>query len=370
MTMSRRCFFIGVALRDNPVAYHFSALARQLAARGHNVVLITPHRMLELENHQGNPATYTWPSERSVHLRDALFLWTLIRRHHPDCMVANFCAVNLMVCVGWLARVPVRVAWHHTATAAIDMDDTGPLWIRKLLRFRKSVVLRLATHVVAVSKAMVVDLEKVFHVPKSKSLVFYNSLDGREFHPEPHKDDMPGKKLVCVGRFARCKGQDVLIRALGILCATEAGVSIDFVGEGPQEQGCRRLANVLGVGARCNFLGKRLHDEAVRQIAGAAVSVIPSRSEGLPLVAIESLAVGTPVVASEVGGLPEIIREGLEGFLVPPDNPEVLASKLKLLLTDAALRRRIGLQGRERFLSTFEQGKIVEQQVNWLESIT
>ena len=368
--MRTYCFFIGVTLNENPVAYHFGALARQLAARGHKVVLITPHRMLELENHQGNPAIYTWPSERPVHLRDALFLWRLIRLYRADCMVANFSAVNLMVCLGCLARVPVRVAWYHTPTASLDMDSTAPLWIRKSQRFRKRVVYRLATHIVAVSKATAVDSQKVFHVPKSKSLVFYNSLDCREFYPEPQKDDIPGKKLVCVGRFDKSKGQDVLIRALGILCSTEAGVSIDFVGEGPQEQHCRRLAKVLGVGACCNFLGKRPHDEAVRRIGGAVVSVLPSRSEGLALVGIESLALGTPIVASEVGGLAEVIRDGLEGFLVPPDNPEVLASKLKLLVTDARLRQKMGVNARERFLSTFEQGKIVEQQADWLENIT
>jgi len=77
--MSAHCFIIGVTLNDNPVASHFSALARQLAARGHKVVLITPHRMLELENADGNPAIYTWPSDRPTRFRDAAFLWRLIR---------------------------------------------------------------------------------------------------------------------------------------------------------------------------------------------------------------------------------------------------------------------------------------------------
>jgi glycosyltransferase involved in cell wall biosynthesis len=85
---------------------------------------------------------------------------------------------------------------------------------------------------------------------------------------------------------------------------------------------------------------------------------------------VESLAVGTPVVASSVGGIPEVVRDGVDGFLVPPDDPAALAAKVKLLLSDVELRRKMSLNARERFLSTFEQGKVVEEQADWLENIT
>ena len=370
MTGSRRCFFIGVTLDENPVAYHFSALAKRLVARGHRVVILTPHRKVALEDHDGNPAIYTWPSERPTHLRDAFFLWGLIRRYHADCVVANFAAVNVMVLVGWLARVRVRVSWYHTPSAAIDIDSIELAWVLKLKRIRKRMVYGLATHVVTVSKATAVDSQKVFRIPKRKSLVFFNSLDEHQVSPRVRSSVASGQNLICVGRLDKIKGQDVLIRALAILGLTGLYARVDFVGEGPQESGYRRLARDLGVERCCAFLGRRPHYEVLNRISDAVVSIIPSRCEGLCLVAIESLAAGTPVIASEVGGLPEIIEHGVEGFLVPPDDPEALASKLKLLLNDAELRRRMGLNGRERFLSTFEQGKIVEQQADWLESIT
>jgi len=74
-------------------------------------------------------------------------------------------------------------------------------------------------------------------------------------------------------------------------------------------------------------------------------------------------------VASRVGGIPEIIRDGLDGFLVQPNEPGVLAEKLALLLSDSTLRRKMQQSARERFLSTFEQGRVIPQQADWFEQI-
>jgi glycosyltransferase involved in cell wall biosynthesis len=104
-------------------------------------------------------------------------------------------------------------------------------------------------------------------------------------------------------------------------------------------------------------------------MAESALTVVPSRSEAFGLVVIESMAVGTPAVASAVGGIPEIIRDGVDGFLVPPDDPAALADKIGLLLSNAELRHKMGLNARERFLSRFEQSRVVKEQADWLEQI-
>ena len=96
---------------------------------------------------------------------------------------------------------------------------------------------------------------------------------------------------------------------------------------------------------------------------------MPSRSDNCPLAAIESLAVGTPVVASQVGGIPEIVRDGLDGFLVPPENPAALAAKLEKVITDAELRRKLGGNARAGFLARFEQRNMVRDQADWLEEL-
>jgi glycosyltransferase involved in cell wall biosynthesis len=84
---------------------------------------------------------------------------------------------------------------------------------------------------------------------------------------------------------------------------------------------------------------------------------------------IESLAVGTPVIGSNVGGIVEMIRDGVEGFLVEPDDPAALAEKLRLILLDKGLRDRMGRNARARFLEFFEQKRSLAEQVEWFERL-
>ena len=96
--------------------------------------------------------------------------------------------------------------------------------------------------------------------------------------------------------------------------------------------------------------------------------MVPSRSESFGLVNVEALSLGTPVIASRVGGIPEIIRCGLDGYLAPPDDPAALGASLRELLPNLELRARLGRHARERFLSAFEAGLRARHYVDWLEA--
>ncbi len=366
--MKPHCYFIGTTLGDNPVPHHFVALARELARRGHRVVLLAPHRRVDLQDPMGNPAVYTWPSERPTRWRDALFLLRLIRQFQPATLIANFAAVNMMTTVGWLGGVPNRVVWYRTMTAQLSRDYETPQWKTRLLRMRKKMVYHAATHMVANSLASATDLQSIYAVPTAKCRVFFNSLAdplaGGQLSIAPAEN-----KLVCVGRLFPSKGQDVLIRALALLQQRFPGVQAEFVGQGPALGALSELAGALGVKERCVFSGQVPHEQVLRKMAGATVTVVPSRSEAFGLVNIESLAVGTPVVGSAVGGILEIIRDGQDGFLVPPENPEALAGKLAVVLGSPELRRQMSLNARQRFLSCFEQGCLVREQADWQETL-
>lgn len=363
--MSGHCYLIATSWSNSPVSQHFRALADRLAARGHQVVLLVDQGKRHRENAGANPAVYVWPSTRPVRVRDVLFFSRLVRRYRPDCILANFAAVNIMIGVGWLLGVKRRIAWYHTIASANDLDSALPRWKRRLLRLRKQLVYRRATRLVANSRAAAQDLEMTFGMPSEKITAFHFSLPD----PGPAGERSAGSRtrVVCAGRLETTKGQDVLIRALALLQADIPEAVVEFVGDGSRRQSLEDLAAQLGVERYCVFRGAVPHREVLAHMRSAAVTVVPSRSEAWGSVAMESMAVGTPVIASRAGGLPELVRDGVDGYLVPPDQPEALREKLRALLLDGPAREAMGRNAREGFLERFEQSRSTAALADWLE---
>jgi glycosyltransferase involved in cell wall biosynthesis len=370
--MSSHCYFVSTSGGRGPIPSHLMELSRTLAQRGHRVIILVGNHKKYLENHKTNPSTYAWPSTRPTKLRDAIFLFKLIRYLKPDCLIANFASVNLMMLIGWLTRVPHRVCWYHTMSHQLAFDrQTNNIsrWKQQFLQVRKRLIYSFATKIVAVSEAALRDVCHVFHIAKEKGLVFYNDLQD----PLPLQGienlTSPSFKLICVGRLFFSKGQDVLIRAIAQLVKDIPNFSLQFIGDGPIKSYLYNLVSELSLVDKCVFAGALSHAEVIKHLASSYVSMVPSRSEAFGLVVIESMAVGTPVVATNVGGIPEIVRDGLDGFLVPPDNPGEIAAKLLLLLKNPGLRATMAKNARQRFLEKFEQKNAVLLKANWLESL-
>jgi len=352
------------------VPSHFKALGDELVRRGHQVIILVGGRATDLEKQSGNPLVFTWPSRRPTKIKDALFARRLFSRYQPDCLIANFGAVNLMTIVGWLAGVPGRVVWYHTLYEAIKIDNIMPAWKRRALTLRKRMVYRLATHFVPVTLAAQKDLCSVFGVSPERCSVFYNPLCDPVGFEAPKADSPPGDyQIICVGRFNLIKGQDVLIRALPDVKSEFPNIKVHFAGDGPLREGCQNLARALNVEDSCVFWGTLPHPDILRLIKASEISVIPSRSDNCPLVLIESLACGKPVIASRVGGIPELMDDGVEGFLAPPDEPAALAENIRRLLRDKALRTTASRNARNRFLKDYDLGSAVAREASWLERL-
>lgn len=370
--MSQRyTFFIATSGGKGHIAQQFKMLAHVLAQRGHRVVILLDGRRLNEESYTTNPAIYTWPSDRPTKVKDAFFLYHLIRQHKPACLISNFGASNVMLLVGALTCVPVRIDWHHTLSTQIDTDARSINRKTHVQRLRKKLVLRAATNVVAVSKAGCMDMQKAFGIAQDKCVTFYNSLADPSLNSQISAALSEGSRcgIVCVGRFAFTKGQDLLIRAIAILKEYTPNVAVEFLGDGPTRKTCVKLANELGVGSNCRFLGHASIDSVLSNLARAQVAVIPSRAEAFGMVIVEALSVGTPVIATNVGGIGELIRDSIDGYLVPPESPAAIAEKLKLILTDDELRINLGKNAREHFRSTFEQKTVLNELADWLEQV-
>jgi len=159
-----------------------------------------------------------------------------------------------------------------------------------------------------------------------------------------------GEGLVFAGRLSPEKGVDVLIEALALM---RAPATLQVAGDGPARAGLEELAARRAPG-RVVFRGRLPKDELARLVARSAVSVVPSPwHENQPMTVLESFAAGVPVVSSDLGGLPELVRDGTEGRVVPAEDPAALAAALDGLLADPAGARAMGLAARARLASEF-----------------
>ena len=357
------------------VPTHFKALADELAQRGHRVTLVLDRHAHELAAPHANPAVLVWPSLRPTRWPDFVFARRLFAQQRPDVLLANFGAVNVMTLAGWLTGVPTRIAWYHTMQAALAIDNRGSAIRRKLQAWRKQLVYRFVTHFVPVSRAAQEDLHNGFGIAAERCHVLYNPL--HDPLPETTNDTLKESvsasvapaQVLCVGRFDPVKGQDVLLRALPRLRAEFPALRVVFVGDGALRNEYQTLAQTLDVADNCVFHGNATHDEVLKLLRNSTLSVVPSRSDNCPLTVIESLACGTPLVASRVGGIPELFDDGSEGFLVPPDDPDTLAERIGRLLRDATLRQTFSANARQRFLTRYEMQHAVKHEADWLEQL-
>ncbi len=157
-----------------------------------------------------------------------------------------------------------------------------------------------------------------------------------------------------IGRLSPEKGVDRALEVLAMVARRRPDARLVIAGEGPEEETLRRQAQALGVAQSVSWLGYREDlGDVYRQLA---VVLIPSRSEGLPNVALEAMASGVPVVASAVGGLAEIITDGENGFLLGPDDTEGLAGRIAELLEHPDLRASVSRRGIEDVSARFSLG--------------
>lgn len=361
------CYFIAAPGRRNAPHLQMVGLARELTARGHRVVLILDGQQPLGWIAEEGMTVLSWPSRRPTKPRDAIFLAGAIRRHRPRAIMACFGAVNVSIVVGWLFRVTCRVAWHRTLSAAVTYDALRSSAMFWLLRLRKRGVFGLASHVVANSEAGARDVREMFHVPERKIAVLANGMTDPAAGGADMSSDQDSKKLVCAGRLHPTKGQDVLLRALPRIVERMPGVHVHFIGDGPSKRELLDLAARLGVTDACHFDGSLGRETVLKEMASSVATIVPSRSDAFPWVNIESMAVGTPVVASAVGGIVDIVQDGVNGFLFEDDNPDQLARKVLAVMSDPKLRGRLSERARALFLERYELGSVARTQVDWLE---
>jgi glycosyltransferase involved in cell wall biosynthesis len=165
------------------------------------------------------------------------------------------------------------------------------------------------------------------------------------------------KYLLCVARLSSEKGHTFLIHALRQLRNRGYDLELRLAGNGPMKGQLKKLADELGLAEQVHFLGYLNEDEVIRELHSSDLFVLPSFVEGLPVSAMEAMAVGLPVIATNIAGTSELIEDGKTGILVRPSDPEALADAAVTMIHDYPFRLHAAELGRKKVIDEFDIDK-------------
>jgi len=287
-------------------------------------------------------------------------------------LAADVDPIAFLRLAGYLARSRPRILHTHLVHADVYGQLTGALTgvpVRVSTKhgfneFRENrgfalgdrAIASLAHTHIAISRGLARYLEEVEGFDGSSFEIVHYGIDP-DGSPEPYRGGEP--RLLSVGRLIPIKGHIVLLRAFAEARREVPGLRLDIAGRGPLEPALRALAKELEVEDAVRFLG---HVAPIqRAIEEAAAVVVPSMGEGFGMVALEAMERARPVIAAEIGGLGELVEDGVTGLLVPAGEAEPLARAIVRLASDLDLAARMGEAGRRRAVEQFLQERCTDR---------
>lgn len=323
----------------DPDRYRFSIcctsvrgpLADQMEAEGIPVIYCP---------NQSRPAKYLRGLELSRIFKNAEI--DILHTHHMPAFIDSAIATRM-------TRVPVLINTDHCKDYSIE---------KKHLMIMERAASYFADEIIAVSNHTREEMIRYEKIPAGKLSVIYNGVNiklTRKESPEDLRREFglkPDETLVgTVGRAVDQKGFDLLLRSVPIVLRRFPKTKFMIVGGGEREQDLRTLAAELGISNRVVFTSWRR--DAVDLIQIFDIFTLTSRFEGMPMVLLEAMALSKPIVATAVGGVPEVVLNGETGRVIDRREPELLGNALSECVGDPTLARRMGSYGRARYEKHF-----------------
>lgn len=345
-------------------ALHVAYLSAGLAERGYETTLVAGSlargegSMAYVAEGLGVEVVHLDALSREISpFRDALSvlrLARLIRAQRPQILHTHTAKAGtvgrLAALLAGDARPEVIV---HTFHGHVLHGYFGPLR-SGAFRLLERLLARMTTRLIAVSPQVRDDLVGLGVAPVEKFTVVRLGIElGERLGTEEEGADARARLGIAperfvvgwVGRMTGVKRTDDVLESLRLLRERGTDAVLLMIGDGPDREHVEERASRLGIVRHCLFLGYQ--EDVSGWYRTFDAMILPSANEGTPVVVIEALAAGCPVVATSVGGVPDVVREGVDGFLVPAGDTEALAARLARLAEDPELRARMGAAGRE-----------------------
>jgi glycosyltransferase involved in cell wall biosynthesis len=333
--------------------FHSLELARKMSARGHKTAVITWNKR--------NPSTNSIETVKNVDVWRLAGTNFKLGYHVTEYPCVHGMSSALMqirpsiihvqshlfltsvqaVRIAKKSGLPSVVTVHGVYAERGTVIDFAQ---RAYLRTLGLAVLRNADRIICLTRS---DSERVegLGCSEEKIRLIPNAIDTEQFRPCEKREN---NLIVWVGRFVREKGLECLIKAAKIVANNAEKARFLLVGYGPLQTKIAKLArdNKL-LGSVVCFTGPMNNEEVAELLGKATVFAFPSLKEGLPISILEAMACGTPIVGSAIPGIRDVISNGQDGILVPPESHEQLANAILTLLNDSKLRKRIGQKARQ-----------------------
>jgi glycosyltransferase involved in cell wall biosynthesis len=272
-------------------------------------------------------------------------LLDILRRHAIDLVHVQCVSTNGHYAL--LARRELGLPLVVTAQGERTMDAEQIYQRSPFMNDLLRQLLAEAGRVTACSRNTLDDIETFYGEPLGdRASVVYNGINLAEFDEQPTPPAPARPFILGIGRHVPQKGFDILLRAFAQ--ADLPTHDLVLAGDGPERPRLMDLARELGVEARVRFPGKADRPTAVSLFKSCEFFILPSRHEPMGIVNLEAMAAAKPVIATRVGGVPEIVIDNQTGILVPPENPEALAAVIRRLAHDDNLRAQLRRSGRQR----------------------
>jgi colanic acid/amylovoran biosynthesis glycosyltransferase len=286
----------------------------------------------------------------------AVVLWHHCRRAGLRHVHAHFANVGSDIAL--LAAEIGGSAWSWSFTMH------GPTELYDVSWFRLGMKVERAAFVVCISdfaRSQLMGLVEADHWAKLR--VVHCGVDTDALRPRDGAGSRPQRpmRVLCVGRLVSLKGQLLLLEAVAELVADGHEVHLELVGDGPMRAQLERAARELGIQRGVEIAGALGHPQVLERVRASDVLCLPSFAEGVPVVLMEAMALGVPVLTTRVMGIPELVEDGVTGLLVAPGSRDALVAGLRRLIEDGALREALGVAARRRVESEFALSRSATQ---------
>ena len=342
----------------------FLQLAAGLRDRYQVFVASMSGGIFEHELKQLGIKNYPVDMSRRISLKPIRQIKKIIRNNKIDLLHSQGARADFFARIaGRLAGVP-----HIFCTIAMPVEgfDVGLLH-KKIYRFMDQLTERYVERFIVVSDSLKQTLVKGRGIPAHQVVRIYNGIELSQYHPNVEYGNLRSEwgipqeipLIGAIGRMVWQKGFEYLIECVPEIVRAYPNAKILIVGDGPLKDKLKVKSEKLKVADKIIFAGFR---SDIKEILSAIdVLVIPSLLEGFPMITLEVMAMAKPIVATNIDGITEQITDGVDGILVPPKNPSVLAKAVIRVLNDKETARTMGLSARKKVEQEFSVEKMVAE---------